>query len=68
MTILYRRFILVAAMIAAFGVLTANLIQETRRDVISSPSISPELPLIMKFSCEGQKTCAIRPSANTLIG
>ena len=68
MSILYRRFMLVAAMIAAFGVLTANLIQETRRDVISRPALSPELPLMLKYSCEGEKSCAMAGTENILIG
>jgi len=68
MSVLYRRFMLVAAMIAALGVLTANLIQETRRDIISRPAASPELPLLLKYTCSGDKTCAISEPANTLIG
>ncbi|MCB1421554.1 MAG: hypothetical protein KDJ69_03605 [Nitratireductor sp.] len=68
MSVLYRRFMLVAAMIAALGVLTANLIQETRRDIISRPAASPELPLLLKYTCAGEKTCAIAEPADTLIG
>lgn len=68
MSVLYRRFMLVAAMIAALGVLTANLIQETRRDILSRPTVSPELPLLLKYTCGGEKSCAIVEPANTLIG
>lgn len=68
MSILYRRFMLVAALIAAFGVLTANLIQETRRDVISRPALSPHLPLMLKYTCEGDKSCAVAGPENIMIG
>jgi len=68
MSVLYRRFMLVAAMIAALGVLTANLIQETRRDVISRPAVSPELPMLLRYSCNGDKTCALSRSFGTLVG
>ena len=53
MDILYRRFILVSALIAAFGALTANLIQETR----NTRSIENLRPAIT-ISCKNQQICA----------
>ncbi len=55
MDILYRRFILVSALIAAFGALTANLIQETR----STNSLDTLRPAIA-ISCKNQQICDFR--------
>ena len=55
MDILYRRFILVSALIAAFGALTANLIQETR----STNSLDTLRPTIA-ISCKNQQICDFR--------
>jgi len=54
MSILYKRFFLVAAMIAVMGVFTANLIQETR------PQAGLEiLNSNPKISCKTQRTCRL---------
>lgn len=62
MDILYRRFFLVAALITAFGSLTANLILETRNindhDVLR-PAIS--------ISCKSQKLCVNMPTGKSVM-
>lgn len=57
MDILYRRFFLVAALIAAFGSLTANLILETR-----SANDLEYLRPALSISCKNQKICARIPA------
>ncbi len=52
MDILYRRFMLVAALIAVMGVFTANLLMETRR-VNDLDALVPG----GTYSCTTQKTC-----------
>lgn len=58
MDILYRRFALVAAFIAAMGALTANLIQETRtadnRRIQTIETLSPA----DRLTCRTMKLCA----------
>jgi hypothetical protein len=53
MNILYRRFLLVTALITAMGALTANVILETRRPVVGSEAHSP------MFSCANPRLCAL---------
>lgn len=62
MDILYRRFILVAALIAAFGSLTANLIQETRK-VDDLNTLHPAFSI----SCKQQQFCALAPTASEAL-
>ena len=63
MDILYRRFILVSALIAAFGALTANLIQETR----STNGFEALRPAIA-ISCKNQQICDFRGArSRTLV-
>jgi hypothetical protein len=50
MSILYRRFFIVAGIIACIGVLTANIIQQTRRDL--SPG-DYQRPIISKACAKG---------------
>jgi len=57
MSILYRRFILVTALIATFGVLTANLILETRRGPVAIDAFSPSI----SAPCQNQLHCALFP-------
>ncbi len=63
MDILYRRFALVVAIIATMGVMTANLIQETRTarsDRIDF--IQQSLPA-SSGKCQGMKFCGLLPVA-----
>ena len=60
MSILYRRFFIVAGIIACMGVLTANIIQQTRRDVTPGEYQSP---LISKACADGQLCLAPLASA-----
>jgi hypothetical protein len=62
MDILYRRFILVAALIAAFGGVTANLIQETRK-VDDLNTFNPAYAI----SCKNQQICARTPASPEIL-
>ncbi len=62
MDILYRRFFLVAALIAAFGSLTANLILETRK-VDDLNGLRPAFSI----SCKQEQICARKPPASEAI-
>lgn len=59
MSILYRRFILVASLIAAMGVLTAHLIQETRRGPVGAEILQPVNPA--NSACKGKLCLLERP-------
>ena len=56
MNILYRRFFLVATMIAAMGVLTANLILETR-SANNSGLVTPGIGI----ACKSNQMCKVAP-------
>jgi hypothetical protein len=51
MSILYRRFFILAGIIACMGVLTANLIQQTRRDTTQNLY---QRPVVSEQCLEGQ--------------
>lgn len=53
MNVLYRRFFLFAAMIACMGVLTANLIQQTKRD----PFVFGNQPVVIQPDCGTPQMC-----------
>ncbi|MCB1385716.1 MAG: hypothetical protein KDJ80_07220 [Nitratireductor sp.] len=64
MSVLYRRFTLLAAFIAAVGVMTSILIQETRREAHGYPrTIAPVLQPL-KLTCDGQTLCLANPPAD----
>ena len=57
MTILYRRFMLIAAFIAAMGALTANLIRETRREPTAPRIFTPSI--LYGDACINDTICVI---------
>ncbi|MCB1448663.1 MAG: hypothetical protein KDJ67_00850 [Nitratireductor sp.] len=66
-TILYRRFVLITALIAAFGAIGANLIQETRSPRVYSQEW--QLPTA-RSGCAEMHKCEIfaKPALKLQIG
>ena len=58
MSILYRRFMLIAAFIAAMAALTANLIRETRRAPSAPRIFTPSI--LFGDACINEKICIIK--------
>lgn len=59
MDILYRRFALVVAFIAAMGALTANLIQETRTTTSNRLPVIEFIHPAMKADCQHLHQCSL---------
>lgn len=64
MSNLYKRFFIVALLIATMGVLTANLIQQTRT-VPNSITSTPK-PNFLKQDCRDARYC-YRPTTATFL-
>jgi len=63
MTILYRRFLLVASFIAAMGAITANVIQETRSARVHPLNAIQDLKTTPSVRCLDGLYCATDPAA-----
>lgn len=57
MDVLYKRFFIVALMIASMGVLTANLIQQTKREPSVQTILAPKT--LLGNACTDDKTCRL---------
>jgi hypothetical protein len=62
MTILYRRFLLVASFIAAMGAITANVIQETRTARVAPLNGLEQFNPATSVPCLDGRLCSTDPA------